>query len=94
MIFKKILIISCLLSNLVLSAQYQEAKELFEEATCMECHNDEDFVAKKGKVHNFKQLSQSVDACRFDNDTDWFDDESLDVSKYLNHKFYKFKEEK
>ncbi|MDQ7043782.1 MAG: hypothetical protein Q9M40_08795 [Sulfurimonas sp.] len=91
--FKKIVIISCLFSTLALYAQYEEAKELFDDAACMECHNNEDFVVKKNKVSDFKKLCRVVDACRFNNEVEWFDDESLDVSRYLNHKFYKFKEE-
>lgn len=87
---KKILIISYFLSYITLFAQHDEAKELMKDAECMSCHNNEDFVAKKGKVESFEKLSQTIDACRFGNDADWFDDESLDVAKYLNHKFYKF----
>ncbi|MDF1876989.1 hypothetical protein JHD47_04070 [Sulfurimonas sp. SAG-AH-194-L11] len=91
--YKKLLLISSLLFTTTLFSQHQEAKELFTDAECMSCHNNEDFVPREKKVHNFKKLSKAVDACRFNNEAGWFDDESLDVSKYLNHKFYKFKEE-
>jgi len=89
----KLLLISLLLSNVALFADFEDGKELFNDAKCMECHNDEDFTPKK-KLSNFKKLHQSVDACRFDNDADWFDDESMDVTKYLNHKYYHFKAKK
>ena len=88
---KKLLLISLLFCNVLLFGDSDEAKELFTDAACMDCHNNEDFVAKKNKVSNFKKLCASVDACRFSNEADWFDDESLQVSDYLNKKFYHFK---
>lgn len=90
---QKLLIISYLFFALTLYAQHEDAQELMKDAKCMSCHNDEDFVVKPGKLDNFKKLSNRVDACRFGNDADWFDDESHDVSKYLNHKYYKFDKE-
>jgi len=87
----KLLLTSLLLSNVLLMADMEEAQELFNDAACMDCHNNEDFAPKKDKVTNFKKLCKSVDACRFSNEVEWFDDESLEVSDYLNHKFYKFK---
>jgi len=89
----KILLISILFSNVLLFAEHEDAKELFSEADCMSCHNGEDFQKRKDKVHNFKKLHKAVNACRFANEAEWFDDESLDVSRYLNAKYYKFKEE-
>ncbi|MDF1879259.1 hypothetical protein JHD46_06355 [Sulfurimonas sp. SAG-AH-194-C20] len=88
---KKLLFISLLFSQVLLFGEYEDAQELFNDAACMDCHNNEDFVAKKGKITDFKKLCNIVDACRFSNDADWFDDESLNVSEYLNYKFYKFK---
>ena len=70
----------------------QEAKEMFDEAECMACHNNEDFAPKKAKVNNFIKLNKSVMACQQENDAGWFDDEALNVSEYLNKKFYNFKE--
>jgi len=90
--FKKILIISCLLSSISLFAQYEAAEELFDDASCMSCHTEEDFSPKVGKVDSFKKLTKVIDACRFANDVSWFDDESLDVARYLNHLYYKFEE--
>lgn len=90
--FKKLLIISCLLSSITLYAQYSDAEELFDDASCMSCHDEMDFVPKAGKVDSFKGLIRVVNACRFANDITWFDDESLDVVRYLNHKYYKFEE--
>lgn len=53
--------------------------------------NNEDFVPKKGKTDNFEKLCKIVDACRFSDGAEWFDDESLEVSDYLNDRFYHFK---
>ena len=87
----KLLLIGLILSSSTLFADEEEAKELFNDATCMECHNDEDFNAQNRKSKNFKELHNAVNGCRFANDADWFDDESMDVTRYLNSKHYKFK---
>lgn len=84
-------LISLLFSTTLVIADYEEAEELFNEASCMDCHNNGDFKHKKNKVSNFTELHNAVDACRFGNGADWFDDESMEVSKYLNSKFYKYK---
>ena len=89
---KKLLLISILFSNVLLFAEHEEAKELFDEAACMDCHNNEDFANRKDKINNFPKLHKAVDACRFGNEAGWFDDESMDVSKYLNAKYYHFKD--
>ncbi|MDA3946180.1 MAG: hypothetical protein PF439_05830 [Helicobacteraceae bacterium] len=73
-------------------AGVQEGKAMFNEATCMECHNLSDFGSAK-KIHNFKQLEQRVQACQANTDAGWFDEDVTDVAKYLNKDFYKFKEE-
>ena len=67
-------------------------KELFAEANCMACHIEDDFSKRKDKSKNFVKLHNSVTACAFGNDVGWFDDEALDVSKYLNKNYYNFKE--
>jgi len=68
---------------------HEEAQELFSDAECMACHNQEDFKPNK-KIDSFKKLSSVVDACRFNNGVEWFDDESESVSKFLNDTYYKF----
>ena len=85
-------LIPLLISTALWSADYEEAKELFTDAACMDCHNNEDFKHRKDKVSDFKKLHKAVNACRFSNEAEWFDDESMEVSKYLNSKFYKYKE--
>jgi len=88
------LLISMLLILLTttLSADQEEAQEMFKEADCMSCHNDEDFQPKMRTKKNFKELHDSVQACQQANDAEWFDDETKDVAKYLNKKYYKFEE--
>jgi len=89
---KKLLLISILFSNILLFGDTEEGQELFVEAECMACHNKEDFAKREKKVHNFKKLHKAVNACRFANEAEWFDDECLEVSKYLNEKYYRFKD--
>lgn len=73
-------------------AQKEDGQELFDEATCLQCHNIEDFKDKnRHKAKSFKQMKDKVFACQLANDTHWFDDEVHDVSLYLNHEYYHFK---
>ena len=94
MMSTKLLLISIIFSNVLLFSEHEEAKELFNDAACMDCHNSEDFANRKEKINDFSKLHKAVNSCRFANEAEWFDDESLDVSKYLNAKYYKFKEKK
>ncbi|WP_457747172.1 hypothetical protein [Sulfurimonas sp.] len=86
------LIITLLIFFTPLILSCEEAKKLFKEAKCMSCHNTGDFQAKEKKVNNFKKLHKSVEACAFGNNVGWFDEEVEDVSKYLNNKYYHFKD--
>jgi len=73
-------------------AQKEDGKELFNEATCLQCHNVEDFKDKDmHKAKSFKQMKDKVFACQIASDAHWFDDEVHDVSLYLNHEYYHFK---
>ncbi len=69
----------------------EEGKEMFVEAKCMECHNNEDFSESKN-VHNFEQIEKRVRACQLSNSIQWFDEDVISVSEYLNEDFYKFKQ--
>ncbi len=82
---------SLLLLTPSLFADVEEGKELFHDADCMSCHNNEDFSPKERKATDYRKLHMAVDACRFANDADWFDDESDSVTEYLNKKYYNFK---
>ncbi len=78
-----------IVTNITLFAN-EEAKEMIKEAECMSCHNKEDFKPTPKK--NFTKLHTSVQACQLANDAGWFDDETLDVSRYLNKIYYKYEE--
>lgn len=79
-----------LLSN-NLYADIDEGKELFKGSNCLDCHSVEKFKYRKDKVNNFDKLHSTVNACSFNTDTGWFDEEIMNVSTYLNHHYYKFK---
>lgn len=73
-------------------AQKEDGKELFDEASCLQCHNTEDFKDKDTrKAKTFMQMKDKVFACQIANDAHWFDDDVHDVSLYLNHEYYHFK---
>ena len=65
---------------------------------CRSCH-DSMFPNGKGddiydkdlrKIKSSKALYSMVDFCATNNGLGWFEEENIDVSKYLNQKFYKF----
>ena len=89
--FNQTILISSLLSVGVLSAQANEAKELIAQAKCMECHNKKDFKHRPDKVNSFNKLRKSVNACVYSTKTAWFDDETRDVTLYLNKQHYHYK---
>ena len=69
----------------------EEGKQLFHEASCLECHNYEDFGSKTTKIKMFKALEDRVQACQLSESDELFDDEVHDIAKYLNKEFYKLK---
>ncbi len=76
-----------------LYADKENGKVLFDNSKCLECHNIEDFKDKDlNKVKTFKEMKDQVFACSIANDAMWFDDEVYDVSTYLNHEYYHFKQ--
>ena len=72
-----------------LNAEVHQGKVLFDSSACLQCHNLSEFSDKNTKVKTFKTLHQRVTACTFVAEEDWFDDDILDVTKYLNEDFYK-----
>ena len=92
--FITLLIVSISFSLTILQADNQEAQELFNDAKCMKCHAPSHFKHKVEKVTNFSKLHKSVTACAQNTDAGWFDDETKDVSRYLNKKYYKYEEMK
>ena len=93
-IMEKIFLFLWLAITLTNLANAQEGKELFDEAKCMECHTQSDFAGQTSKAKNFRQMDRAVDACQFNNNAEWFDEDREMVSDYLNDTFYKFEKEK
>ena len=89
---KTLTIIGSIILSSAVYADMSEAKELFHEAKCMECHNSGDFKVKQDKVNSFQKLHKTVNKCSYNTNTGWFDDETQDVVRYLNKEYYKFKE--
>ena len=90
MLVFKVVILSLLFLG-SLNAEVHKGKVLFDSASCLECHNIKEFSDKNTKVKTFKTLHQRVAACAIVAEEEWFDDEVLDVAKYLNKVFYKLK---
>jgi len=65
-------------------------EELYNFSNCTSCHDPSHFTNEKRKAKNYKQLIQSVDACRYSTNVDWFDEDRDDVVHYLNKEYYKF----
>ena len=91
MYMHKILIILSLLIISNLSADTEEAKELFDEAKCMKCHTKIGFNLENDRVKNFQTLSKSVNQCVYSTHTGWFEEEISDVVHYLNEEHYHYK---
>lgn len=65
-------------------------KKLFEASQCLRCHGTEVFTRPDRKVTDLAALESQVRRCDANLDTNWFDDEVLDVVAYLNQTYYKF----
>lgn len=88
---KSTILLSILILSNTLYADISDGKEMFNEASCLKCHETTQFKAREEKVNNYKRLHKTVGACAYNNDTGWFDDELDDVVDYLNREFYHFK---
>ena len=89
--YKLIICTSLLLFTNNVYADMHTAKQLFDENDCTKCHNVEKFKYRKDKVNSFEKLNSVVGACANGTNTGWFEEEILDVSSYLNNKYYHFK---
>ena len=86
------LLLTILLSTSIVYADEEEAQSMFDEAKCMDCHAPTHFQNREKKVNNYNKLSDSVRACAQNNDAGWFDEDSDEVTSYLNHKYYHYKD--
>ncbi len=75
-------------------ADENNGKVLYTEAECAKCHTPDIFTHEDRKIKSYEKLEKQVKWCGYKNDAPWFDDEALDVVKYLNHHYYKFPTQK
>lgn len=66
-------------------------KKLFTGSKCNQCHGTEVYTRKDRKVNNLAKLEAQVRRCDSNLNTNWFDDEIIDVTAHLNKAYYKFK---
>jgi hypothetical protein len=66
-------------------------KKLFTGSKCNQCHGTEVFTRKDRKVTDLAKLEAQVRRCDSNLNTNWFDDEIIDVTAHLNKNYYKFK---
>ncbi len=66
-------------------------KKLFTGSKCNQCHGTEVFTRKDRKVTDLAKLEAQVRRCDSNLNTNWFDDEIIDVTAHLNKQYYKFK---
>jgi len=65
-------------------------KKLFTGSKCNQCHGTEVYTRKDHKVTDLAKLEAQVRRCDSNLNTNWFDDEIIDVTAYLNKQYYKF----
>ncbi|MDP1765826.1 MAG: cytochrome c [Methylotenera sp.] len=99
---KSVLLASFLmLSNLTLAAPYTDADATAGNAlvskNCINCHaqnfggdGSDIYTRKDRKVKTSKGLVAQVRNCNTNLGLKWFEDEELNVAKYLNQTYYKF----
>ena len=86
-----LVLISSSLNANSLSTQALNGQELYLEANCQKCHNqDASYDAKKKKSKNMANLSMWVKNCDSFFETGWFPEEQDAVIKYLNEVYYKY----
>jgi hypothetical protein len=66
-------------------------KKLFTGSKCNQCHGTEVFTRTDRKVTDLAKLEAQVRRCDSNLNTNWFDDEIIDVTAHLNKQYYKFK---
>ena len=65
-------------------------KKLFTKSQCNQCHGTEVFTRADRKIADLASLEAQVRRCDSNLNTNWFDDEIIDVTAYLNKQYYKF----
>jgi mono/diheme cytochrome c family protein len=87
-----VLITVCLLSagNTLLAADINNGKQL-QQKNCMSCHDDSVYSREDRRVNSLAGLRTQVQRCESTLGLKWFDEETDDVTAYLNNTFYHFK---
>ncbi len=90
------LVIAGLLLSTASSVAFAEGniangKKLFTGSKCNQCHTSSVFTKPDRKVTSLPKLEKQVRLCDSNLNTNWFDDEIIDVTAYLNKQYYKFK---
>ncbi len=86
------LLISATVSTTAMAAGNEaNGKKLFTGSKCNQCHGTEVFTRKDRKVTDLAKLEAQVRRCDSNLNTNWFDDEIIDVTAHLNKQYYKFK---
>lgn len=75
----------------VANGNVANGKKLYTQSKCNQCHGTEVFTRKDRKVTSLKALEAQVRRCDSNLNTNWFDDEIIDVTAHLNKQYYKFK---
>jgi len=86
-----VLLSSAFISNVALAGDVANGKKLFTESKCNQCHGTEVYTKKDRKVTSLPKLEAQVRRCDSNLNTNWFDDEIINVTAYLNKQYYKFK---
>jgi hypothetical protein len=100
---KVLFIASLLLSNIAFAEPYAKADamagKILVEKNCISCHatsfggdGSAIYTREFRKVKTSKGLVAQVRNCNTNLDLKWFEDEELNVAKYLNKTYYKFTE--
>jgi hypothetical protein len=76
--------------NTLLAADVKNGKQL-QQKNCMSCHDDSMYTRDELRVKSLASLRTQVQRCESTLGLTWFDEETDDVTAYLNKSFYKFK---
>ncbi len=76
-------------SNPLLAADINNGKQL-QQKNCMSCHDDSMYSREERRVNSLPALRTQVQRCESTLGLKWFDEETDDVTAYLNQTFYHF----
>ncbi|RLA09038.1 MAG: hypothetical protein DRQ51_00190 [Gammaproteobacteria bacterium] len=80
------------LSFNVIASDDSEADGQFLHADkCLKCHTDQPYINQKSGIENYQKLHSRVKMCSHQAEAEFFDDEIISVTDYLNNTYYKFK---